>query len=98
MGDLEGTWGIGFEEGAEDFLGLLAGAVAGAGDDRDVQVVGEPAGEGGSVSQREVFGDRCEYRKFPRLVLWNGSDAGLQLGLGWSAKADAKGSGQKTTL
>ena len=56
----EGARGVGFEKRTENFAGLFAGAVSGGGNDGDVQIVCEPAGQGGGVSRGQVFGDGGE--------------------------------------
>ena len=56
VGDVEGTRGVGVEEGLDDLTGLGLGAVAGVGDDGDFQVVGEPGGEAGGISLGKAIG------------------------------------------
>ena len=57
VGDVEGTGGVGFEEGLDDLAGLGLGAVAGGGDDGDLQVIGEPRGKAGGIPLGDVFAD-----------------------------------------
>ena len=70
VGDRERTRGIGFEKIAKDFAGLFLGTASGRRDDSNVQIVGEPGGEGGGISGGEVLGNGGEYRKTVFLGLW----------------------------
>ena len=58
---LEITWSIGLEEGSEQLRCLVAAAVAGTGEDRDLKIVGEPCGKLVGVSGCNIFCDRIEH-------------------------------------
>ena len=52
---LEITWSIGPEEGLEKLACLVAAAVAGAGEDRDLQIVCKPCGKLVGIAMCQVF-------------------------------------------
>ena len=52
---LEITWSIGLEEGSEQLRCLVAAAVAGTGEDRDLKIVGEPCGKLVGISMGKIF-------------------------------------------
>lgn len=99
MGYLERTGRVGLEEGTENFLRLSAGAVAGRRNDRHFQIVREPAGKRGGVSQRKVLGDRGKDGELSSGILGERVRAGLlQLDLAGSGKADAQRCGHQNGM
>ena len=53
---LEITRGAGLEEGLEELAGLIAAAVTGVGEDRDLQIIGKPCGKLIGITLCQVFG------------------------------------------
>ena len=56
MDYFEITRSIGLEEGLEELAGLIAAAVTGVGEDRDLQIIGKPCGKLIGITLCQVFG------------------------------------------